>query len=251
LFCFDACHDHTFYFELVGTSRGKDVTVVVRKQIYQTLLALSSNGRLGKKVTTQVALQFGLHIHTVQKIWKRGKDSLSKGIVVNIESRKRDRVARKATPIDLEPLHNIALNERMTLEAVSNHLGISKPKLIRYMRQGHLRRHSNSIKHYLTAANKTTRLKWCVDLLDPNSLPNDPRFNDLFYHIFIDEKRFFLTQKSVKYYLLPDEDDPHRTSKSKNYIPRLMFLGVSARPRFHHGVCIFLWKNWMFPSCDL
>jgi hypothetical protein len=58
---------------------------------------------------------------------------------------------------------------------------------------------------------------------------------------------FFLTQKSIKYYLLPDEDDPHHTSKSKNYIPCLMFLGVSARPRFHDGVCIFMEKIRYFP----
>jgi hypothetical protein len=44
---------------------------------------------------TQVALQFGLHIRTVQKIWKRGKDSLAQGIVVNVDSRKRGRVGRK------------------------------------------------------------------------------------------------------------------------------------------------------------
>jgi hypothetical protein len=139
LFCFDACHAHTFYFELLGASKRKEATSEVRKQIYQTLLGLSNNGMLGKKVTEQIALQFGLHIRTIQKIWKRGKDSLSQDIVVNVESRKRGCVGRKATPIDLDPLCNIALNERMTLEVVSNHLGISKPKLIRYMRQGHLR----------------------------------------------------------------------------------------------------------------
>jgi hypothetical protein len=47
--------------------------------------------------------------------------------------------------------------------------------------------------------------------------------------------------------LLPDEDDPHRTSKSKNYIPCLLFLGVSARPRFHGEVCIFYEKIGCFP----
>jgi hypothetical protein len=88
-------------------------------------------------------------------------------------------------------------------------------------------------------------------LLDPNSLPNDPRLKDLFDHVFIDEKWFFLTQKSAKYYLLPDEDDPHRTSKSKNYIPHLMFLGASARPRFHGGVCIFDGKIGCFPLVTL
>jgi hypothetical protein len=66
-------------------------------------------------------------------------------------------------------------------------------RLMRYMRQGHIRRHSNSIKSYLTEANRKTRLQWCVDLLDLNSLPNDPRFKDLFDHVFIDEKWFFLT----------------------------------------------------------
>jgi hypothetical protein len=70
---------------------------------------------LEKNVTEQVALQFGLHIHTVQKIWKRGKDSLAQGNVVNVLSRKKDRVGRKATSIDSEPLCNIPLNERMTL----------------------------------------------------------------------------------------------------------------------------------------
>jgi hypothetical protein len=70
---------------------------------------------LEKNVTEQVALQFGLHIHTVQKIWKRGKDSLAQGNVVNVLSRKKDRVGRKAASIDSEPLCNIPLNERMTL----------------------------------------------------------------------------------------------------------------------------------------
>ena len=147
----------------------------------------------------------------------------------------------------MEPLRNIPLNERMTLETVSRRLHVSKAKLIRCMRKGLLRRHSNNIKPYLTEANKKTRLQWCVDMLDPDSTPDDPCFKDLFDHVFIDEKWFFLTQNSAKYYLLPEEDDPHRSSKSKNYIPRLMFLVVSARPRFHNGVCIFDGKIGSFP----
>ncbi|GJN21479.1 hypothetical protein PR202_gb08958 [Eleusine coracana subsp. coracana] len=118
------------------------------------------------------------------------------------------------------------------------------------MHQGHLRRHSNSIRPYLTEVNMQSRLQWCLDLLDEDSLPNDPLFKGLFDHVYIDEKWFFLTQKSARYYLLPNKDDPHRTSKSKNYIPRLMFLYVTARPRFVNGVCVFdgkigqptLWK---------
>jgi hypothetical protein len=85
LFCFDACHSHTFYFELLGASRRKDVTAEVTKQIYQTLLALSNNGRLGKKVTQQVALQFDLYYFEDLEERKRITSSRH---VVNIESRK-------------------------------------------------------------------------------------------------------------------------------------------------------------------
>jgi hypothetical protein len=86
-----------------------------------------------------------LHIHTVKNFWKRGKDLVAQGIVVNVLSRKRGRVGRKTTPIELEPLCNIPLNERMPLEAVSKRLGIGKPRLMTYMHQGHIRRHSDII----------------------------------------------------------------------------------------------------------
>jgi len=68
-------------------------------------------------------------------------------------------------------------------------------------------------------------------------LLDDPRFKELFDFVFIDEKWFYLSQKSERYYLLPKEDDPHRTCKNKNYIPRLMC--VCARPRFRDENCIF------------
>jgi len=68
-----------------------------------------------------------------------------------------------------------------------------------------------------------------------------------FDFVFIDEKWFYLTQKSEKYYLLSEEDDPHRTCKNKNYIPRLMFLCVCARPRFRDGECIFYGRIGCFP----
>jgi hypothetical protein len=78
-------------------------------------------------------------------------------------------------------------------------------------------------------------------------LNDDPRFRDFFDFVFIDEKWFYLCQKSEKYYLLPEEDDPNRTCKNKNYIPMLMLLCVTARPRFRGGECIFDRKIECFP----
>jgi len=134
----------------------------------------------------------------------------------------------------------------MTIEDVSSKLGMSKSKIQRYLKKSLIRRHSSSIKPYLTDANKKTRLKWCVDMIE-QGLFDDPRFKDFFDFVFIDEKWFYLSQKSEKYYLLPEEDDPHRTCKNKNYIPRLMFLCVCARPRFKNGECVFDGKIDCFP----
>ncbi|GJM98334.1 hypothetical protein PR202_ga15334 [Eleusine coracana subsp. coracana] len=97
------------------------------------------------------------------------KPPLAQGIPVDVASRKKGRSGRKPILIDLEPLRNIELSNRSTIKDVAKHLGISIGKVQRYLKQGHIKRHSSSIKPYLTEANKKSRLQWCVDMLDLNS----------------------------------------------------------------------------------
>jgi predicted transcriptional regulator len=86
-----------------------------------------------------------------------------------VASQKKGRCGHKAVPLDLEQLRNILLKQRMTIEDVSSRLSISKSRIQRYLKKGLLRRHSSSIKPYLTDANKKTRLKWCVEIKGSNS----------------------------------------------------------------------------------
>ena len=81
-------------------------------------------------------------------------------------------------------------------------------RIQRYLKKDFLRRHSSSIKPYLTDANKRSRLKWCVDMIELGLL-GDARFKAFFDFVFIDEKWFYLSKKSEKYYLLSEEDEPH------------------------------------------
>jgi len=85
-------------------------------------LARSKNGKLGKKDTRIIADQFGVHIRSVQRIWKRGKTQLAQNIPVVVASLKKGRCGRKAMPLDLEQLRNIPLKQRMTIEDVSSRL---------------------------------------------------------------------------------------------------------------------------------
>jgi hypothetical protein len=175
--------------------RRKEMTETVRKQDYQALLARSNNGKLHKKDTQIVADQFDFHIRSVQRIWKRGKTQFANSVPVVVSSLKKGRVGRKPIHIDLEVLRNTPLKDRMTLAAVCAKLNITKWKVLRYLRKGLLRRHSSSLKPYLTDGNKKARLKWCIDMVN-RALHGDPRFRDFFDFVFIDEKWFFLNPKS-------------------------------------------------------
>jgi hypothetical protein len=115
------------------------------------------------------------------------------------------------------------------------------------MKEGKVRKHTSSIKPHLTNDNKKARLQWCVDMLEHESLHGNPRFKSLFDHVFIDEKWFFLTRKSDRYYLFADGDEPYRTCRSRNNIPKLIFLCVTCRPRFENGVFTFNGKIGCFP----
>jgi hypothetical protein len=131
----------------------------MRKQVYQALLARSNNGKLHKRDTQIVAAQFDLHLRSVQRIWKRGKTQLASSVPVVISSLKKGRGGRPAVHVDLEALCNIPLKDRMSLEDVCARLNLSKWKVIRLLRKGLIRRHSSSIKPYLTTGNKKARLQ--------------------------------------------------------------------------------------------
>jgi len=157
----------------------------LRKQVYQALLARSNNGKLGNKDTAVVSEQSGIPVRTIQRVWKRGKTQLANSVPVVVSSLKKGRVGRKKVPVDLEPLRNIPLKQRMTIDDVCTALNLSKWQIQRYLKKGYLRRHSSSIKPYLTEANKRSRLQWCVDMVN-RELLDDPRFKELYDFVFID-----------------------------------------------------------------
>lgn len=149
----------------------------------------------------------------------------------------------------MSSLRNVPVSSRTTIHDVAKYLGISKSKLHSMKREGIIKHVSNSIKPYLTEKNKKERLKWCLSMLDPSSIPHDPMFQGLFDYVFIDEKWFYITRKTERYYIVAGEEQPTRTCKNKNYIPNIMILTAVARPRFDSaGNCTFEERLVVSPS---
>ena len=218
-----------------------------RRAIFEALLSKARNGNLKGHETKEISEEFSVPLRTGQRIWKKGKSCLHQGLLVDVSIGK-SRCGRKKIEVDVSTLRDLPLSSRTTLHDVAQHFGISQSKLHSMKREGTIKRVSNSIKPYLADKNKKDRLKWCVSMLNPSSVPQDPMFQGLFDYMFIDEKWYHITRKTERYYTVPGEEQPTRTCKNKNYIPKIMILTVVARPRFDsNGNCTFDGKIGCFP----
>ena len=220
---------------------------VRRRAIFETLLGRARNGNLKGNDTKEVSIQFSIPLRTVQHIWKKGKSCIDQGLVVDVGNEKK-RCGRKKKVVDVSKLRDIPVSSRATIADVAKHLGVSKGKIQRMKKQGVIKRVSNTIKPYLTEKNKKDRLRWCLSMIDPRSAPHDPMFKGLFDYVLIDEKWYYITRKTLRYYKGADEGQLARTCKNKNYIPKIQILTVLGRPRFDSNKnCTFDGKIGCFP----
>ncbi|RIA05142.1 hypothetical protein BRARA_K00573 [Brassica rapa] len=222
-----------------------------RWAIYNALLERSQNGELEKNTTREVSDLFMVPIRTVQRIWKQTKDT-SNDEEVNVSHKKTGRCGRKKIQLELNQVMEIPLRKRTSLRSLSMGLGIATSTLHKRVKEGTIRRHTNAIKPSLTDENIRARLKFCLSMLEKDSLVHEPKFIDMYSIVHIDEKWFYMTKQTEKYYLLPEEEVPHRTCQSKNFITKVMFLAAMARPRFDdEGNETFSGKIGVFPFVTL
>ena len=125
---------------------------------------------------------------------------------------------------------------------------LSTSILSKNLKKSVIRRHNSQTKPILNEDNKKARLRFCLSMLDKNSLPHEPKFMNMSNIIHIDEKWFNMSKTIETYFIMADEEEPHRTCKSKNFITKIMFLAATARPRFEgEGKVLFDGKIGIFP----
>jgi hypothetical protein len=217
----------------------KQLTNTERQQIYEALLERSNGGKLKKNSTNIVAQMFHVSKYQVRGVWRRVKQCHAQGIPIDVTSRRKIS-GRKRIQIDLSDVLRVPLHRRRTIRSLANAIGVKKSTLHRWFKEGLLRRHSSTLKPLLREDNKKERLRWCLSMLDQRTLPNEPKFIEMDNIVHMDEKWFNITSINQKFYLLPEEEDPHRTVHNKNNIGKVMFLSAVARPKYDNaGNCIF------------
>jgi hypothetical protein len=204
-----------------------------RRSIYETLLAISKDGKTPFKAFYPLAQQYGVSERTIRRVWNRARNSLVSGSGhAVLTSLRFGRKGPTSVSLNAEAYKAIDLRLRRTIRSAANAAGVSKSVLHRKLQTGEIRRHTNAIKPLLTEENKLKRLKFALNEANSESL--GPRvFADQFDRVHIDEKWFYITEESGRYYLATDEKEPYRACKSKRFVTKVMFLVAVARPRFN------------------
>ncbi|XP_057453214.1 uncharacterized protein LOC130745087 [Lotus japonicus] len=217
-----------------------------RKIISEVLINSCSDGKLNRGTVAKLASLYSVSTYVIYRIWKQTKE------IGDVCHKRTKNCGRKRVEIDLEKALEVPLAKRSSLRSLACALGLkSKTTLEKYLKEGKLRRHSSSLNPHLKDDNMKARLRFCFNMLDENSIPHNPMFKSMYNVVHIDEKWFYMTKKSMNYYLLAAEDDPHRTIKNKNYIQKVMFLAAMARPRFNdEGNATFTGKIGVFPLVE-
>ncbi len=216
----------------IEKKRHKVLTKDERQAICLALMKeRNSKGKPKRGSILNVCNHFSVGRHTVWRIWKEAKEQIENNRPIELNTRYAGATGPKRIQVDLNLVTTVPLHRRTTIRTMATELNMSKFTFHRRVKEGVFRRHSNSIKPYLTNQNKKDRLRFCLCMVEKNSFMHNPMFIDMFDFVHIDEKWFYLTKGSEKYYLLPDEAEPMRSCKSKRFITKVMFLAAVGRPR--------------------
>jgi hypothetical protein len=211
------------------------LTVDDRQLLKDFLLERVQDGQLRRNSIRDGAALVSVSIGTVSRLWAKWKvahaNSLNGEWDVTSGKKANGRPVKYPRDEFVQEVCQVPLRNRSTVRLLQGAVGVSKTTIHRMInKENVLRPHTSSLKPMLTDVNKMARLEFCLNEQGPNGL-----YNAMFDRVHVDEKWFFLTRVTERYYLGPDEPVPHRVIGHKSHIPKCMHLAANGRPRWDAG----------------
>ncbi|XP_057808844.1 uncharacterized protein LOC131023317 [Salvia miltiorrhiza] len=225
----------------------KDLTTTLRNQVVQFILQGNINGKEQYGILEEARQKFCTSRSTIARLWRSAKKQHEEGEVINSVSRKITTKRRTQVHLDLSILSNLEYTKRGTITRLVVGLEISRSTIGRWVKSGKIRAHTSSLKPDLTATKKLLRLRFSLESLELDL--KKIKFRDMHNTVHIDEKWFYITRGSHRYYLALGKPEPHRTCKNKKFITKIMFMCAVTRPLIaDDGTILFDGKIGIFPS---
>ncbi|XP_042051355.1 uncharacterized protein LOC121796606 [Salvia splendens] len=244
--------DHEHEQQEQGQGGRERVSLALNSQqknlIAQFLLQRSKAGVLPRGSFTEAAKRFNIHKRTALRIWQISKQQIDRGEPVMMQGKATGYQHKDKLMQDEEKFRNLSMLERSTIRKVASKMEVSKTTIGRFIKSNQLKPHTSVVKPILTESNKIARMKWCLAHIQPTLADGKLLYHSMHNIVHIDEKWFYMTKTSDRYYLLPDEDVPYRSCKFKRFITKVMFMVAVSRPLIgSDGETIFDGKVGLFP----
>lgn len=212
----------------------RDLTEAEVLNMFGFLSAFVENGKLRHGAVNKAAEKYCVSRRTVTRHFKRISERPEGVSVFEAVKNKRSNSGRPGISSEeiFSRMKGVPMYRRSTVRSSAYASGIAKSSLHRALKRKQLVRYRSNVKPELTDKNRLERMRFCLSHIQENR-PTLP-FKDMNDIIHVDEKWFFLTKVKRTYYLTPQEPKPHRFTKSKRYIPKIMFLSAVCRPRYDH-----------------
>jgi hypothetical protein len=220
---------------LVTKTKKRNLTTVERLQAVAMLVqSMGKDGRFGRGCLKKIREHFGVTRQLIWRLWRRAESARAGGIIEESEIISRKNLCGRRPIYFKEPMadaiRNTPLLKRRSQRKLACHLGVSAATIQRFVKNGFLRVHSNTLKPFLTEENMVKRLLYALECVDPLQ---PTRYRDMYDVIHMDEKWFYISREKERFLLLDDEeDDPYRAVSHKSHIKKVMFLCAVARPRY-------------------
>ncbi|XP_057786111.1 uncharacterized protein LOC131003599 [Salvia miltiorrhiza] len=228
-----------------------NLTTQNRNQVAQFILEGSKDGKPSKGRYKEAQLKFNISRATVFRLWAAAKKQQKNGDIIHLVSGKTTRLHAKHIELDLTLLVNMECTKRGSIRRLAQGLGASKSTVGRWVKIGKISAHTSVIKPDLTATNKLLRLRFSLQSLELDRILNVIKFKDMHNTVHIDEKWFYITKGTHRYYLAPGEPEPYRSCKSKKFIGKIMFICAVTRPLIaENGEVLFDGKIGIFPFVE-
>ncbi|KAK9683873.1 hypothetical protein RND81_10G171000 [Saponaria officinalis] len=228
--------------------RGPNLTDNERHRIVCTLFEYSTKGKPKHGQIKELAQKFQVSRKTITEWWTKAKTQTTQGIPLDVNSRMPGKKGRSKITCPVEFIKTIALQDRATIDGLAFQVKHSRSTVYRWIRKGLLKSHTSAISPELTADNKFLRIHFVLGKLYLDTLLRKLKFKDMSPCVHVDEKWFYMTKATQRYYLVNDEEIPYRSCKSKRFIVKIMFLAAVARPTYkENGDVLFDGKIGIFP----
>ncbi|KAH6769470.1 hypothetical protein C2S51_014806 [Perilla frutescens var. frutescens] len=184
-----------------------------KNQVLEFLLECSTEGKIPRGKINKATNKFQVCRKSISRVWAQRRNK-QKTISKCILKKKEKFTRTKRVVIDLEKNSNLPLKKRDNIRTLAHGINCKKSTVGRWIRQWLIKAHTSAIRHDLTASNKLLRLRFSLEALELDRILNILMFRSMHNTMHIDKKWFYMKKETHRFYMTPEEVEPHRSCKS-------------------------------------